>query len=475
MVSFHKSFFNVNGGNSTLREINILSADTFCNNSSVIFEKELLHAYNNNRGAKSAPGSAVSRPVSEYWAPKNDHVAGGRSRPLSWHKERTEGGVHSEAKVGDPNEKHEVSGKDSGEKKQAEKSSGPPSDTLNSLLLLADLFPSKFQDLIRAIQNGDFSELNSLLERLAEQGKDGLNLFYGNAADSAINEGLESRLQEVLAGMEANVDNIEVIGNLEKVLQELMSGSSRLSDFLNPYGQKDVSVNLLNALFGDGSSAGLHESVPDIGAPMALLLSTESVQQSVLSFSAPGHVMEMLAGKGGSAGSSMLDLGDIANKFNFTPLMNQSFGFTNLPAEEIPLLMNTSFVDQLASRLANMATSGTQQLSFAINPPELGSLKVVVRAYQGNIQSLIEATSKEVKDLLDSKSHHLKQILEQQGLNLSDFKVTLAANATPTETWNFGWNNPREERKFSEPRDEQNFKGNKRDKKAFEKELNIVT
>ena len=475
MVSFHKSFFNVNGGNSAPREVNILSADTFCNNSSVIFEKELLDAFKNNMGTKTAPGSAASRQVSEYRAPKGDQVGGTHARPRSYNKEREEAGVHSKGKVGEPGKKHEVSGKDSGEEKQAEKSSGTPSDTLNSLVLLADLFPSKFQDLIRAIQDGDFSGLNSLLDGLAKQGKDGLNVLNGNAADLVIDEGLGSKLQEVLAAMEANGGNIEMNGNLGKVLKKLMSGSSRLSDLLNLNGRNDESVNLLNALTGDGSSVGFRESVPDIAAPMALLLSNELGQQNVLSFSAPGHAMEMLAGRGGSAGSSMLDLGDIANKFNFTPLMNQSFGFANLAPEEVPLLMNTSFVDQLASRLANMATSGTQQLSFAINPPELGSLKVVVRAYQGNIQSLIEATSGEVKDLLDSKSHHLKQILEQQGLNLSDFKVTLAANTTPRETWNFGWNNSREERKFSEPREERNFKGNKRDKKAFEKELNIVT
>ena len=475
MISTGKNSLIFNLDKNTNQGTNILPEIAFGNNSSALFEKELSLACKNilTKDIRLKPASPTQR--NSYLTSKTSKGRKNNSKHFRSSEARSDYKTKNPEKTEKPGNSEENARKEGEREENGETHRGYPVDALNSALLLLGLSPGDAQKVINALKEGNYARFNTILQSAGvhsggELWESAANLLNANSENQ-----LTSELQNLISALNTSNINPDLVGDIEVTLGQLFSSVSKLNYLNNISGKKDHSFDFLGIL-GDKALLNIQETIPEISSSLAFWINSGLGTGENPSLSGLTQMMQTLFMTGTTKESSPFDIGDIAAKLNLTPLMNHSYGFMNPPVEELPLLMNSSFVDQLAARISNMATMGRDQLTFAIHPPELGSLKVLVKVNHGTVESLIQAASEEVKQLLDSKSHHLKQMLEQQGLNLTDFKVNLAANTSnANETWNFAWNENREKREFSDSQNDRNFKKNKHDKEAFKDELDIVT
>lgn len=167
--------------------------------------------------------------------------------------------------------------------------------------------------------------------------------------------------------------------------------------------------------------------------------------------------------------------------YSFSQSMNNPFqsvfsAYPNAPSGEVPLLMSSSFIDQLANQISRMISGGREQLVIGLQPPDLGKLRILVKVHDGNVETLIQATRAEAKQLLDGGSQQLRQMLEQNGLSLGQFKVALLPDVpSPKESWVFNWDhNPRENHP-QDQREKQGFSNRPHHQMRFDQQLNIIT
>ncbi len=453
------------------RGLNILPEGGFGNNSSLVFEKELWLACKN------------TKTISALWQ-KEDYISSGspghletlrNTRDRSFEDGAT--GINNDSNVTRKNntkdkgvsrkdKEHEEDSRETRNKSYAE-------ERLTNLLLQIGFSPAEIQQLINTLKEGDFSGIGGFIEDMNRL----ISRYQGSVSSGEEETGLTGKLhtelQDFIASLKLTGNNLDSDSKLKTAINNLLAKVSKLN-FLNKTNSKTpFSGEELLGMMGTNHLWQGEQPVADITSSLAYWISQginkneiSQIEQMMKSIMVQNNTGEGMPG----------NLGDIASRFNFTPLMNGGLGFGAMAPEEVPLLMNSSFIDQLAARMANMITMGRDQLSFAIQPPELGSLKILIRVTQGDVHSLIQAGSEEVKQLLDSKTHHLRQMLQQQGLNLTEFKVNLLPNSSGTgEAWNFAWKENKEQREQQGYRNNQNSRKNRTSKRSFNKQFHIVT
>ncbi len=475
MIPLSKNSIAINTSNSLNQIFNILPGNSFCNDSSVAFEKELLHAFENSKTYTGSQQIEKYTPHNQNYHSKPYRTSDYRHSTRLHRKRRHEFPAKSEETLETSSRSEESSESGSKGKHHVYDNQKTLIDALNSALLLLGYSPEEAIKIINAFQQGNFSSLNNLLGNPGNQSMKCLWQGEMGSQDGNSLTTLDPQLQNLLSSLMTASPDTDIAGKLEDTLKQLTTVLSKLHVAKGISGQND-STDMLTRILTSGISAKSQELMPDISSSLAYWIGSglENGENSMM----PGlqQMVQNFLVTGTTKQHDAVDLNEIVTKFNLTPLTNQTFGFANPPVEEVPLLMNSSFIDQLAARLTSMATMGKDQLTFAIQPPQLGSLKVLIRVNQGNVQSLIQASSEEVKQLLNSKTHDLRQMLEQQGLNLTDFKVSLVQTASNTgETWNFTWNDNKENRHSSNPKEERNFHRNKRNDKNFNEQLDIIT
>ncbi len=188
-------------------------------------------------------------------------------------------------------------------------------------------------------------------------------------------------------------------------------------------------------------------------------------------------LLNALGGYGGKNGAEALSAFFSLGDYTLSPGIMGSVGtFPGIFAEEAPLVMSSSFVDQLATQMSNMIGTGRGQITLGIHPPHLGNLRIMVKLHQGELQSLIQASNEEIKQLLDSKSGELRHILEQHGLNLAEFRVTLLPQVSSADkAWNFHWEQDTNKNRDKEERGKPSYGRNNGQSESFKQTLDVVT
>ena len=92
------------------------------------------------------------------------------------------------------------------------------------------------------------------------------------------------------------------------------------------------------------------------------------------------------------------------------------------------IVPDTTVMDQLLARFALQRRLESGSVHLRLNPRELGELHLEIKVEQDNIKAHIIAQNPQAQEMIDRHLPRLREALEQQGLNLQQVEVTLAAN-----------------------------------------------
>lgn len=85
---------------------------------------------------------------------------------------------------------------------------------------------------------------------------------------------------------------------------------------------------------------------------------------------------------------------------------------------------NPQWNDQVAKRIAIMATEQLQTARIQLDPPELGALEIKIRVQNDQVNVAFASNHQVVRDALESQAPRLRELLEQQGVELADVDVS---------------------------------------------------
>ncbi len=88
---------------------------------------------------------------------------------------------------------------------------------------------------------------------------------------------------------------------------------------------------------------------------------------------------------------------------------------------------DTHVMDQVIQRLGGDRQLESGTVVLRLHPQELGELRMEIKVEQDNIKAHITTNNPQVQDILDRHLPRLRDALEQQGLNLEQMQVTVAA------------------------------------------------
>jgi len=85
-------------------------------------------------------------------------------------------------------------------------------------------------------------------------------------------------------------------------------------------------------------------------------------------------------------------------------------------------------VEQMVAHLSVNKRLETGTVNLRLHPQELGELRLEIKVEQDNIKAHIVAQNPQAQEMIDRHLPRLREALEQQGLNLQQVEVTVAAN-----------------------------------------------
>ncbi len=105
---------------------------------------------------------------------------------------------------------------------------------------------------------------------------------------------------------------------------------------------------------------------------------------------------------------------------NSTSLMLKLPSGTEVPQSQV--------MNQVIDRFTLNRTLESGNITLKLYPEELGELRMEIKVEQDNIKAHITTQNPQVQEILDRHLPRLREALEQQGLNLEQMKVTVAAD-----------------------------------------------
>lgn len=84
-------------------------------------------------------------------------------------------------------------------------------------------------------------------------------------------------------------------------------------------------------------------------------------------------------------------------------------------------------VDQMIAHFAANKRLDTSEVTLRLYPQELGEVRMAIKVEQDNVKAHIIAQNPQAQEMIDRHLPRLREALEQQGLNLHQIEVTVAA------------------------------------------------
>jgi len=85
-------------------------------------------------------------------------------------------------------------------------------------------------------------------------------------------------------------------------------------------------------------------------------------------------------------------------------------------------------VDQMIAHFAVNKRLETGEVTLRLHPQELGEIRMAIKVEQDNVKAHIIAQNPQAQEMIDRHLPRLREALEQQGLNLHQIEVTVAAH-----------------------------------------------
>lgn len=85
-------------------------------------------------------------------------------------------------------------------------------------------------------------------------------------------------------------------------------------------------------------------------------------------------------------------------------------------------------VDQMIAHFAANRRLDTGEVTIRLHPQELGEVRMAIKVEQDNVRAHIIAQNPQAQEMIDRHLPRLREALEQQGLNLHQIEVTVAAH-----------------------------------------------
>lgn len=85
-------------------------------------------------------------------------------------------------------------------------------------------------------------------------------------------------------------------------------------------------------------------------------------------------------------------------------------------------------VDQMIAHFAINKRFDTGEVTLRLHPQELGEIRMAIKVEQDNVKAHIIAQNPQAQEMIDRHLPRLREALEQQGLNLHQIEVTVAAH-----------------------------------------------
>ena len=85
-------------------------------------------------------------------------------------------------------------------------------------------------------------------------------------------------------------------------------------------------------------------------------------------------------------------------------------------------------VDQMIAHFATNRRLDTGEVTLRLHPQELGEVRMAIKVEQDNVKAHIIAQNPQAQEMIDRHLPRLREALEQQGLNLHQVEVTVAAH-----------------------------------------------
>ena len=85
-------------------------------------------------------------------------------------------------------------------------------------------------------------------------------------------------------------------------------------------------------------------------------------------------------------------------------------------------------VDQMIAHFASNRRLDTGEVTLRLHPQELGEVRMAIKVEQDNVRAHIIAQNPQAQEMIDRHLPRLREALEQQGLNLHQIEVTVAAH-----------------------------------------------
>lgn len=101
-----------------------------------------------------------------------------------------------------------------------------------------------------------------------------------------------------------------------------------------------------------------------------------------------------------------------------------------IPVGELPVVELNQVVNQLTEYIEVMSKDNKiQEISFQLNPANLGKVTVEVAIKDGVVSAKVIAQTEAAKNAIEANLSQLKTNLEQQGVRISDVEVTVESHA----------------------------------------------
>lgn len=116
----------------------------------------------------------------------------------------------------------------------------------------------------------------------------------------------------------------------------------------------------------------------------------------------------------------------LSNATGATATTNTDSSMVRLPSGA--LVPEGAAMDQMITHLSMNKRLDTGTINLKLHPQELGELRMEIKVEQDNIKAHIIAQTPQAQEMIDRHLPRLREALEQQGMNLAQVEVTVAAN-----------------------------------------------
>ncbi len=116
----------------------------------------------------------------------------------------------------------------------------------------------------------------------------------------------------------------------------------------------------------------------------------------------------------------------LSNATGVTATTNTDSSMVRLPSGA--LVPEGAAMDQMITHLSMNKRLDTGTINLKLHPQELGELRMEIKVEQDNIKAHIIAQTPQAQEMIDRHLPRLREALEQQGMNLAQVEVTVAAN-----------------------------------------------